>query len=53
MLTNLSWEVRFFVGNGEGIEALAEAIFARGASPFNGRKLAPALPPRFYGSGRL
>ena len=26
----------FFVGNGEGIEVLAEPIFVRGASPFNG-----------------
>ena len=26
----------FFVGNGEGIEALAKPIFVRGASPFNG-----------------
>ncbi len=45
VLTNLSWEVRFFVGNVEGIEALAKPIFARGAAlsmaggpaaPFNG-----------------
>ena len=26
----------FFVGNGEGIEALAKPIFVRGVSPFNG-----------------
>ena len=26
----------FFVGDGEGIEALAKPIFVRGASPFNG-----------------
>jgi|GEM_PF-6806200 len=26
----------FFVGNGEGIEALAKPIFVRGASLFNG-----------------
>ena len=38
--TNLSWEVRFFAGNGEGIEALAKPIFVRGASPFNGSGLA-------------
>ena len=37
----------FFVGNGEGIEALAKPIFVRGASPFNGS--GPAAP--FYGSG--
>ena len=37
VLTNLLWEVRFFAGNGEGIEALAKPIFVRGASPFNGR----------------
>ena len=36
VLTNLSWEVRFFVRNGEGIEALAKPIFVRGVSPFNG-----------------
>ena len=37
----------FFVGNGEGIEALAKPIFARGAAPFNGS--GPAAP--FNGSG--
>ncbi len=37
----------FFVGNGEGIEALAKPIFVRGASPFNGS--GPAAP--FNGSG--
>ena len=47
VLTNLSWEVRFFVGNGEGIEALAKPIFARGTSPFYGS--GPAVP--FNGSG--
>ena len=31
----LMWEVRFFVGNGEGIETLAKPIFVR-AQPFNG-----------------
>ena len=31
----LMWEVRFFAGNGEGIEVLAEPIFVR-AQPFNG-----------------
>ena len=36
VLTNLSWEVRFFVGNGEGIEVLAKPIFVRGVSPFYG-----------------
>ena len=37
----LSWEVRFFIENGEGIEALAEPIFVR-AQPFNGwRTLRP------------
>ena len=36
VLTNLSWEVRFFAGNGEGIEALAKPIFVRGVSPFYG-----------------
>ena len=42
------------LGMAEGIEALAEPIFVMGRQPpFNGRKLAPALPPRFYGSGRL
>ena len=41
VLTNLSWEVRFFAGNGEGIEALAKPIFVR-AQPFNGRH-APCL----------
>ena len=47
VLTNLSWEVRFFVRNGEGIEALAKPIFVRGVSPFNGS--GPAAP--FNGSG--
>ncbi len=47
VLTNLSWEVRFFEGNGEGIEALAKPIFVRGASPFYGSGTA-AL---FNGSG--
>ncbi len=37
----------FFVGNGEGIEALAKPIFVRGASPFNGS--GTAAP--FNGSG--
>ena len=37
----------FFVGNGEGIEALAKPIFVRGASLFNGS--GTAAP--FYGSG--
>jgi len=32
----LSWEVRFFIGNGEGIEVLAKPIFVRGVSPFYG-----------------
>ena len=49
VLTNLSWEVRFFVGNGEGIEALAKPIFVRGVSPFNGS--GPAVP--FNGSGTV
>ena len=40
----LSWEVRFFIENGEGIEALAEPIFVR-AQPFNGS--GPAVP--FHG----
>ena len=35
-LRNLSWEVRFLLGNGVGIEVLAESIFVRGVSPFNG-----------------
>ena len=43
VLTNLLWEVRFFAGNGEGIEALAKPIFARGVSPFNGS--GPAARP--------
>ena len=37
----LMWEVRFFVGNGEGIEALAEPIFVRGVAP----SMEAALPP--------
>ena len=56
VLTNLSWEIRFFAGNVEGIEALAKPIFARGASPFYGS--GPAAPfngsgtaAPFYGSG--
>ena len=44
VLTNLSWEVRFFEGNGEGIEALAKPIFVRGVGPFNGwRPVPPSL----------
>ena len=44
VLTNLLWEVRFLLGNGEGIEALAKPIFVRGASPFYGS--GPAARPR-------
>ena len=32
----LLWEVRFFIGNREGIEVLAKPIFVRGVSPFYG-----------------
>ena len=39
----------FFVGDGEGIEALAKPIFVRGVSPFNGS--GPAAP--FNGSGAV
>ena len=46
VLTNLLWEIRFFVGNREGIEVLAEPIFVR-AQPFNGS--GPAVP--FNGCG--
>ena len=37
----LMWEVRFLLGIGKGIEALAKPIFVR-AQPFNGRH-APCL----------
>lgn len=57
VLTNLSWEVRFFVGNGEGIEVLAKPIFVRGVSPFYGWHAShpsmEAMPPTFYGNGTL
>ncbi len=46
----------FFVGNGEGIEALAKPIFVRGVSPFNGSGTAApfngsGIAVSFYGSG--
>ena len=60
VLTNLLWEVRFFVGNGEGIEVLAEPIFVR-AQPFNGsgtaarprsssKSIAPNREPLVFGT---
>ena len=44
--TNLSWEVHFFIENGEGIEVLAKPIFVRGVSPFNGRRTLRPLHPK-------
>ena len=49
VLTNLSWEVRFFEGKGKGIEALAKPIFVRGVGPFNGWR--PVPPSLFIQNG--